>query len=152
MRFLAVLTLGLLLVGCHGAPEPFEIDVRGVAPLNVNEQGESTPVGIRLFQLKDDARFKAATFEALWTDDVQALKGDRLTEPTVLSILPGGSSDEPTMVDLGKLNPAARFIGVLALFPQKPESGVRRLILPIAPGKQLIELHGFQVVHHEHKD
>ena len=58
------LTLLILLVGCLvGCSSSATLQMRGVAPLNLNDAGESTPVDVRIYQLKNDAAFKRATFE-----------------------------------------------------------------------------------------
>jgi type VI secretion system VasD/TssJ family lipoprotein len=102
--------------------------VRGIRPLNVNDQSESNSVDVRFYQLKDDARFKEAPVEKLWTDDKAALGEDLLAVKTV-TIFPGTGEGPATTVELGELPAAVRFVGVLALFSKEDKKGPRKLVL-----------------------
>jgi len=102
--------------------------VKGIRPLNVNELSESNSVDVRFYQLKDDARFKEAPVEKLWTDDKAALGEDLLAAKTVI-VIPGAAEDRAATVDLGELPPAVRFVGVLALFSKEDKKGPRKLVL-----------------------
>jgi type VI secretion system VasD/TssJ family lipoprotein len=61
---LAAACAAALLAACGG---PSYVRVRGVSPLNVNDSNESTPVDVRLYQLKDDGRFTRARVEELFS-------------------------------------------------------------------------------------
>jgi type VI secretion system VasD/TssJ family lipoprotein len=127
MKRIAATSAGILalLAGCGG---PTRIHVKGIKPLNENERKESTPVDIRIYQLKDDARFRQAPFENLWVKPKEALGDDVVAEKTV-TVLPGAPDDRPREIDLGELPPPVRFIGVLALFPKEDEAKQRRVIV-----------------------
>ena len=87
------------------------VRVKGVPPLNVNDSGVSTPVKVRIYQLKDDANFRNARFEELYDDHQKALGGDILDFKEV-DIEPGDDRD----IELGKIETHTRFIALLGLF------------------------------------
>src|SRR3569833_2142512 len=93
-RALVVLALAMgfgIIAGCGQA----SARVRGVAPLNLNDNNESTPVKVRFYQLASSDRFQAATFESLWLNDKEPLGADRLADPVVVTVLPGSANDHP---------------------------------------------------------
>jgi type VI secretion system VasD/TssJ family lipoprotein len=132
-----------LLAGCS---QTATMQVRGLVPLNLNDNGESTPVDVRIYQLKDDAAFKRATFEKLWTEDEKVLGFDRLAPPKVISVLPGNPTDQPTKVPLGELATGTRFIGVMALYAKTDARDARTLVLAVGEAeKPVIEFSGYGI-------
>jgi type VI secretion system VasD/TssJ family lipoprotein len=122
------------------------MQVRGLVPLNLNDTGESTPVDVRFYQLKDAAAFKRATFEKLWTEDEKVLGQDRLAPPKVVSVLPGNPTDQPTKVALGELATGTRFIGVMALYAKTDARDARTLVLALEEAeKPVIEFSGYGI-------
>lgn len=128
-----------------GCSSPVRPTVRGIAPLNVNDTNESTPVDVRFYQLGATARFEKAPFDALWMDAAKELDDELLAKPLVISVFPGTAQQAPTVVDLGELKEATRFIGVMALY-RKSDGKPRILILPRdrADGAR-IELTGYTI-------
>ncbi len=120
--------LSFVLVACGAA----RAQVRGIAPVNVNDSNESAPVNVRFYQLADDERFQRSTFESLWLDDAKALGKDLLAKPVVATVFPGSRDDEPMRVQLGKLKRATAFIGVMALYRKADPTEPRILIVPAA--------------------
>ncbi len=118
--------VGLLLGGCS---RDITLRVRGVSPLNVNDVGETTPVKVRIYQLANDGKFRAATVDALWTDDQGALGSDRLTDPLITTVFPGGAGEEPVKVELKEVKDSAKFIGILALYSSADAKDQRTAIL-----------------------
>lgn len=96
MRTLILALILKLCCGCSGQVAR----VRGVGPLNVNSENESTPVDVRLYQLRSDGAFSRAGFAALWTDPVATLGHDLIGQPTVATILPGTATDPAQLVQL----------------------------------------------------
>ncbi len=132
----------VLLAGCGG---PTVLRVKGVKPMNENELKESTPVDIRIFQLKDDARFKQAPIDNLWTKAKEALSEDWIAEKRA-TVFPGVEQDQPREVVLGILEPATRFVGILALFPKEDEKATRKLVVPAGDaGSGIFELRGYHI-------
>ena len=96
MRHAGILAaLAAALSACGG---PGYLRVRGVAPLNVNDSNESTPVDVRVYQLRDDGRFLRARVEELWTRDQEVLAEDLITQKKV-AVFPGRANDAPSGVE-----------------------------------------------------
>ena len=132
-----------VLAGCS---QTATMQVRGLVPLNLNDTGESTPVDVRFYQLKDATAFKRATFEKLWTEDEKVLGQDRLAPPKVVSVLPGNPTDQPTKVALGELATGTRFIGVMALYAKTDARDARTLVLALEEAeKPVIEFSGYGI-------
>ena len=130
--------------GC-GGPSP--LAVRAVVPVNLNAEGESLPVRLRIYELKDRSRFLAASFNDLWLDDRKALGPDRLADPRQVMVQPGKADDEPRRYDLIEVAPGTRFIGVMALYPRPGEQDERRAVVPLADlGDHVIELSAYQLI------
>lgn len=125
--FLTALILPLMVIGCGRGP----MLVRAVSPVNVNKEGESLPVKVRIYALRDDGRFRSALFSDLWQRDIQTLGDDRLQDPKVLVVAPRDPTGLPDEIDLGTLPQETRFIGILALYQQPDEPDRRRVVLPI---------------------
>lgn len=154
MRSTSPILLGvfvtLALAGATACSGPTTAFIRGVEPLNVNEHDESTSVRLRIYQLKDDGRFRNATYEHLWDDDVDALGDDRLGEPIERVVQPGLPDAEPTEVKF-ELDSAARFIAVFAMYGPKQRStsmsAVLRRVLQVRDAEDFIfELRHGEVV------
>lgn len=149
LRASAVATLiaGVLVTSGCGGPSP--LHVRAIAPVNLNEQGESLAVRLRLYELKDRTAFQAASFNDLWLDDRKALGPDRLADPRTLMVQPGKPDGDPLRYDLIEVAGGTRYIGVMALLPN-PKSGEqdeRRAVIPLDQlDDQVIELSGYQLM------
>lgn len=120
--------------------------VRAVAPVNLNDEGESLPVRLRLYELKDRSRFLAASFNDLWLDDRKALGPDRLADPRHVVIQPGKPDAEPQRYDLISVAEGTRFIGVMALYPRSGDPDERRAVIALDDlSDYVIELSGYQL-------
>lgn len=133
----------LAMAGCSRTAT---LQLRGTAPLNLNENGESTPVDVRIYQLKSDARFRKAVFEKLWTKDADALGDDLLVPAKTVSVLPGGAGEPAAKVELGELATGTNFIGVMAMYGKADAKDNRTLVLPVDDAeKHVIEFSGYSV-------
>jgi type VI secretion system protein VasD len=142
----SVLSLLAILVLFAGCSRTATLQVRGLAPLNLNDTGESTPVDVRIYQLKDDAAFKRATFEKLWTEDEKVLGQDRLAPPRVESVVPGNPTDQPKRIALGELEVGTRFIGIMALYAKTDARDARTMVLKVDEAeKPIIEFSGYGI-------
>jgi type VI secretion system protein VasD len=151
-RVLYCLLAGFLLfaAGCGDARATLQL--HGQAPLNANDQGESTPVDVRFYQLKSDAKFRSATVDSLWTDDKKILGEDLLGEPTTATVFPSTAADEPVPFTVN-LDSQARFLGVLALFHKADADDHRMLIIPVDDaGKETLLFTGYAVALKSSKD
>ena len=130
-----LLVVSAALAGLAACSQPY-VALRSLPPVNRNAEGESLPVKVRLYALKDDARFAAAPFATLWTHDQQVLGDDRLGDPKVVIIPPGEVQAGKTQIEperhfLGELPEGTRFIGVLCLYPHADEPERRRAVVPV---------------------
>jgi len=148
-QFLPLLC-ALLLAGC--AATTVTLDFVALKPVNEGKvcggtDGESRVVDVRIYQLKDDAKFKAATVDALWTNAEEAL-GDSLLEVKMGdSIFPEDADGKANgkQITLDPLNSATRFIGVLALFSDS-DDGERKVVVPLDQADDVIfELTGYHI-------
>jgi len=144
IRALVVIAcLAFLAVGCSRSAA---VKVRGVAPLHVNDAGESTPVKLRIYQLKRGDKFAAATVDEVWTNAAGALGDELVGDPTEVSVLPGNTGDKPIVVDLGKLPQGVSAIGVLGLFRKPDAQDQRKAVVPVEEvGGTVVELTGYSV-------
>jgi type VI secretion system protein VasD len=131
-----LVALGAVLVGCAHAPpppppppQPLDVEVSViVAPdVNPNRSGRASPVFLRVFALRDQAKFQNAEF-----DDV-TLKADTTLAATLI-----GREErmvEPaSTVPLGlKIDPATRLLGVVAEYSDLANSRWRA-ISPVPAG------------------
>ncbi len=122
-----------------------KLSLRGVKPLNENERGESTPVTIRIFLLKDGARFAQATVEEVWIRSKELL-GDDFVGMKEVVILPGTAGDAAQQIELGDSPASVRSIGVLALFPKEDDQGPRKLVLGRSELGSRLQLTGYHLV------
>lgn len=138
LRWLPVVAfLSLALASCGQSP----LSVRAVSPVNVNANGESLPVKVRIYALRDDGRFRSAPFSDLWTRDRVVLGDDRLQDPREEIIAPCGPTGLPVEIRLGELPQETRFIGIMALYRHADEPDRRRIVLPVdLVGERMVEL------------
>jgi type VI secretion system protein VasD len=91
-------------------PLPINLTFQASATVNPSESGRPSPVVVRLYQLKNDAAFMAASYDRLYEDDEAVLKPD-LVEKTGVTLRPG---DKTTMsLNFGD---DVRFIGIAAFY------------------------------------
>src|SRR4030095_3896252 len=101
-------------------------------------------VAIRIYYLKDDARFNQATVDKLWTDAKGALADD-LTGQKEATVFPGSADDPYKTVERGERPESVRFIGILALSPKEDDKGPRKLLLPKAESGRVLRFTGYRI-------
>jgi type VI secretion system protein VasD len=114
-----VLTVALLMAGCATAPpKGRSLDAQITASLDVNPDrfGVASPITVRFFQLRSDAQFRGAAFEALFDNPQLALGADVVAfEDFVL----GPGERRPLGIDL---RPETEFLAVAAAFQSMPQA------------------------------
>lgn len=139
----AWLTLGLALTaGCGSQTilpvkegKKCEIQVVSLSviaspAINPTTEGEPRPVQMRIYQLKDDVKLQAATFEQIWKEDAAVLGQDVIKRDEVF-VYPNTRTDVKFDRD-----PGASFIVGAGLFRNpKGKSWYMAFELPPAPGK-----------------
>jgi type VI secretion system protein VasD len=140
---LALLLALLGSAGCGGEPTPppaapgkkcevqvVSLSVVASPSINPTLDGETRPVQLRIYQLKDDVRLQAATFEQVWKDDATILGPDIVKKDEVF-VYPNTRTDVKFDRDAN-----ASFIVGAALFRNpKGRSWFVSFELPPAPGK-----------------
>ncbi len=137
MRLTAIPLLALALAAGGCAAPSATMRVTGDPVMNRNELGESAPVKLRFYPLKNDAAFRQATVDALWVGDKDLLKNDLTHEPTVASVFPGAASRDPAQVVV-PLGDGAHWLGVLALYNRSDATDRRVLILPVDDAESVV--------------
>lgn len=98
--------------------------------INPTLDGETRPVQLRIYQLKDDVRLQGATFEQVWKEDAATLTQDIVKRDDVF-VYPNTRTDVKFDRD-----PTASFVVGAALFRNpKGKSWYVSFELPPAPGK-----------------
>jgi type VI secretion system VasD/TssJ family lipoprotein len=139
----------VLLSSCSGP----SVSLRALSPVNLNADGESLPVKVRIYALRDDARFRAAPFADLWTKDREVLGDDRLQDPKVVMVPPVSLQAAPQLVELSELPKEARFLGIVALIQHADQPDRRRAVIARQDiGAQIIELVDASIVMHNRGD
>jgi type VI secretion system protein VasD len=111
------------LVGCGSAPPPPPaappkpcpalspaLAITATTRINATAAGEGRPLQVRIYQLKSDAKLRAAEFDDIWQNDQKTLEGD-LVSAEQQTIFPGKTLDIPLAV-----KPGAAFVAVVGLF------------------------------------
>jgi type VI secretion system VasD/TssJ family lipoprotein len=124
----------LTLAGC--APPSATVRLAGTKIMNQNELGESAPVDLRLYPLKNDGKFRSATVDALWVGDKDLLGSDLTHEATIATVFPDGDR-EPAKVVV-QLGEGAKWLGVLALYAKSDATDRRVLVLPVDDAESVI--------------
>ena len=88
------------------------LTLQASATLNPSESNRPSPVVVRVYKLRSEVRFRAASYDSLYDDDKAALQED-MVDRTPMTLRPG----DQTPVSL-LLGPEVRFIGVAAFFRQ----------------------------------
>lgn len=111
-QLFAFLAVVLALTGCAGAPKPIEVEgnISAAAELNPDYNGRSSPVVIRVYQLRSASAFQTADFFTIYDEESAALGKDLIFREE-LELQPGESREYKREMD-----PETRFVGVLAAF------------------------------------
>ena len=113
-------------------PQPVALTIVVSADVNPDSQSRPSPIVVRLYQLKDDAAFKAADFYALYDKD-QATLGAALVSREDFQFAPGErhSADIPVSTE-------AQFIGAIAAYRDIRNAQWRTLTK--APEKEIVNI------------
>ena len=149
-RRLLRLASGLLLAGCGSAPKPsmqipstpqiaaavpllataLVITVKALPDINPDIRGRSSPLALRIFELKSAAAFEAADFFALYEREAATLGGELVASEQVI-VKP---EETRTLARVAALE--TRYLGVVAAI-RDLEHSVWRQVAPVAPPQPL---------------
>lgn len=79
---------------------------------NPNESGEGSPVSLQLIYMSEDSKLQEADFDLIASTKLDEALGKNYLDHQDFSLLPDVIKTLPTM----KMNPATRYIGVVAYF------------------------------------
>jgi type VI secretion system protein VasD len=90
---LALLTWAGAGSGCSwgkgsGQPAPIDVTLQGAARLNPDQDGQSLPTSVRLYQLKGKGKLEAAEFDQLYRNE-KAVLGEDLLRVEEVTVSPG---------------------------------------------------------------
>jgi len=137
MRVAAVCLLACLLTACAAKPpkpEPARARLVASEQVNPDASGRSSPIVVRLFQLRADGAFAAAEFFDLYGKEKEVL-GESLVSREEYVLAPG----ETRELEI-PLNAQTRYLGVLAAYRDIRAAQWRALTR--APEKTLMDLLG----------
>jgi type VI secretion system protein VasD len=127
-RFFVGMIFLLLLIqitACGGKKQVrLNVAISAASNLNPDPSGNPLSVVVRIYQLKDSGRFERADYDALWKNEKETLADDLIQQ--IERVIHPGSQE---IVDV-QANPAAGFIGVLALF-RNPSGDSWRKVVPV---------------------
>jgi type VI secretion system protein VasD len=107
--------LMMVLSACVSVPVPektlVEVRITATADLNPTGDGRPSPLLLRIYQLRETAKFNAAGFFPIYERDDAALGGE-LAGREELIVQPGQS----VSVDLGEVAEGVRFVGLFAAY------------------------------------
>ncbi|MBE7490541.1 MAG: type VI secretion system lipoprotein TssJ [Planctomycetes bacterium] len=140
-----LLLIGALMTGCSSTS--VSLKFVAIEPVNELQPGESRPVDIRVYQLRDDAKFKTATVDEIWENDKAVLADHLIDVKLGTSVFPEKKEKAQGMqVTIEPLSAECRFLGVLALYRQADEKGEQKLVVPVGEaGSVTFELTGNRI-------
>jgi type VI secretion system protein VasD len=100
------------------------VDMKARAMLNPDPLGRPYSVAVRVYQLKDPARFQSATYDELLSNDKTVLAQD-LQDNRSIVIYPGGSASLSQA-----LKSETRYIGIVAFYRGAHPDSNWRLVVP----------------------
>lgn len=141
--FLSIVVSAVALTACGGAPtilpvkeakkcelQVVSLSVVASPVINPTLDGETRPVQLRIYQLKDDVRLQAATFEQIWKEDAAVLGPDVVKRDDVF-VYPNTRTD----VKFDRDVTASHIVGAALFRNPKGRSWYMSFELPPAPGK-----------------
>jgi type VI secretion system protein VasD len=128
-------TVALMCVACAGKPPkpppPTKAAIVVSADVNPDSAGRPSPIVVRLYQLKEEGAFNAASYFSLWDKEQSAL-GPSLESREEYELQPGQAREL-----ILKIPPEARYLGAVAAYRDLNNS--RWKALSPAPEKGLLD-------------
>jgi type VI secretion system VasD/TssJ family lipoprotein len=122
------------------------IDVVSIKPVN-ELNGQSRVTDIRIYQLKDNAKFDNANIDDLWSNDKEVLGDTLLGEPkTGESLFPEDRNNAQGKKIEIELESQTAYIGILALYSESDEVGKQFVSVPLDKADDVVfELTGYHI-------
>jgi type VI secretion system VasD/TssJ family lipoprotein len=133
----------MLLLLCTGCTvTSVDLKFEAIEPVNkLNPDDEkSRVVQMRIFQLKDRAKFDSAETEAIWDKPDETLGGDVLQVFDADPIYPEKPDGQVfgKKITVSPLNADTKFIGILALINQKDDVGKRHVAVTLEEADDVV--------------
>ena len=150
LSLFGLLVLAAVMSGC--ASTSLELNFIAIKPVNVaksdvDAEGASRVVDVRIYQLKTNNKFNDASVENVWVD-AEGTLGDSLIEVKAgESIFPEDPKDPRVgrVITIDPVDANTKFIGVLALFSEGEND--RKVSVPLEEaGEVIFELTGYRIV------
>ncbi len=125
---LLIILAGLwgFLTSCGSSQMNMGLILESTNQLNQSDLGQPVPATVRIYTLKDRARFERATFQELWKNDYEFL-GQDLLDRKEMTLLPSSTEPIEVTVDPEKNE---NFLGVIVKF-RNYQDGIWRRVIPV---------------------
>lgn len=131
---LLIMLSGLILfVACPKQPVRLSMVMSAASNVNPDVGGQPLSVVVRIYQLKDKGRLESADYNAIMKSDKDTLSDDFLDRQERV-VQPGSQQSLEISA-----NPAANYIGVVALF-RSPSGDTWRKIIPLGGKAQKVTI------------
>ena len=121
-----LILLGITLAGCFAKkpPPPSLMTAKFLTSshLNPNADGEPSPIIVRLYELKSAGNFKNSEFFSLFDDESSVLANDLVARDELRF------NPNETKIINRELDPATRYLGVLAAFRDLDKASWRAVV------------------------
>lgn len=130
----------MMLTACSSSPEPYEPEKAQTKLtfslvsddlVNPNIWGESSPVEIQVFELKDDSMFTSAGYEQLKTDYKKALRSNFVKIYDYV-LLP----EQFKFINAFEVDKETNYIGVIAHFSEPELSEWKKTVKVLNKGRE----------------
>ncbi len=121
MRYMVIIICSVLLSACSPS---LTVNFAASKGLNPDENQQSLPVLVKVYQLTDDQVFKQASFNGLWLQPQQVLGDVYLSDKDVIVI-----PDSSKSIDI-KAQKGVKYLGFVAVFRMRNRANWR-VIEPI---------------------
>ena len=132
--------LAMALAGCGSSPTRITVSIVGAEDLNPDADGQPKPPVVRMYELKSDAAFKAATFDDLTEGDIASL-GAELQAKEEFLLTPG-----QTLELERELRPETRIVGFTGNYRLYDRGGLWRASIAVPEGERTDLIVGFKRV------
>jgi type VI secretion system protein VasD len=119
---------------CACMTKTLSIHAQSSGQLNVDDQANSLPVIVRVYQLNSEGRFMSSSFNELWQNSKNAL-GDSLLSENEFILNPG----DKKIVKFHSME-NAKYIGAIGIF-RTPASEHWRVIQPVSKNEPYASTH-----------
>lgn len=136
---LTALLAALFLAGCTTTSVTLKLEA--IEPVNkANAESDSRVVEVRVFELKDRAKFEQSSTEDIWDNAEATLGGDLLSVRNADPVYPQKASDKDggTTVVIDPINADTKFIGVLALITESDDKGKRHIAVALGDAESVV--------------